>query len=380
MNGTDNLPAVVKTALTEQRVDLSKVNLMLPTQTFGEVLGLYDRITIEVVTVDPNPDNGDVYEISKGKKTLGKRPLEAISNAVGVIWDPHTTTIIESTSKKSRAKATGAMRKPNGEMIVISDEKTVDLEAIEEEQRIKTEDDSQRGKIVEVNGKIQWEKTQDGKPYPKREPFKDERERLSWIEREVRKAMVSYRKFKDERAMTGAKERVIRGFLALKNSYTAQELAKPFAFPRVVPNVDKMLADPQVRQAALDRMSGAVSSIFGPGNGGSHAVRDVSPARAAIAQDAGLEIPAEDVQEAPVDDFQDDIPWDESPEDIARRGLRNFLAIEKLHPDAKQLIEAMLANKDASLEAMNNLIERTNAWLDKAKIARPVGAAKGGTA
>ncbi|KKK71849.1 hypothetical protein LCGC14_2909810, partial [marine sediment metagenome] len=254
----DNLPAVVQTAITEQHVDLNKVHLMLPTQTFGDVLGQFDKVTIEVVTVDPNPDNGDVYQPgTKGKFALGKRPLQAISNAVGIVWDPKTTTIIESTSMKSRAKATGAMRKPNGEMIVVTEEKTVDLEAIEEKLRITQEDYAEDGK------KVGWE---GGRPV--KQPWANhggEQAKNSHIDREVRKALIQYRLFKDERAMSGAKLRVIRAFMAIKANYTQAELAKPFAFPRVTLDTDKLLAVPEVRQAAIERMTGTVGSIFGPG-------------------------------------------------------------------------------------------------------------------
>jgi hypothetical protein len=354
---------------------------------------MYDKVTIEVVTIDVSKNAGEVFEIS-GKKSLGRVPLEKIASAVGIIWDPVHTTILESTSIKSRAKATGALRKPNGEFIVLSEEKTVDLEAIEEEQRLKTEDDAKRGKIVEVNGQIQWEHTQEGKAYPKREPFKSEQEATDWIDREVRKAMISYRKFKDERAMTGAKERCIRALLALKSSYTDAELAKPFAFPRVLPDVNKMLADPALQQAAIERMSGAVTSIFGPGR----SERDVTPPRAAL-PDAGLEIPVEEVhepepavpaaaatpaepapttQQPPADEEHfAGVPWDEKPEDIARRGLENLLKIKGMHPDAVPLIREMIANPNTNLTAMQDLIARCEAWLDKARIPRPNGAKVG---
>lgn len=383
MNGT-NLPAVVQRAITENRVDLNKVNLMLPTQTFGEVLGMYDRVTIEVVIIDTAKDAGEVFNIS-GKKSLGRIPLEKIASAVGIIWDPATTTVIESTSSKSRAKATGALRKPNGEYIILSEEKTVDLKAIEAEQRLKTEDDANRGKIVEVNGQIEWDHTKDGKAFPKREPFKSEQDKADWIEHEIRKAMISYRKFKDERAMTGAKERCIRALLALKSSYTDDELKKPFAFPRVLPDVNKMLQDPAVRQAAIERMTGAAATIFGrPSN--NRIVRNVTPVPAG--EEETLEIPAEEVheQESPAagtpepakqpeikEDRFAEVPWDEKPEDIARRGLENLAKVEKLHSDAKKLVEEMLINKEASMKAMQDLIKRCETWLDKAGIPRPSG-------
>ena len=377
MNG--NLPAVVKAAISEQKVNLDQVNLMLPTQTFGEVLGMYDKVTIEVVTIDTSKNAGEVFEIS-GKKSLGRVPLEKISSAVGIIWDPVNTTILESSSTKSRAKATGALRKPNGEFIVLSEEKTVDLEAIEEEQRLKTEDDAKRGKIVEVNGQIQWEHTDSGKAFPKREPFKSEKETADWIDREVRKAMISYRKFKDERAMTGAKERCIRALLALKSSYTDAELAKPFAFPRVLPDVNKMLADPAVRQAAIERMSGAVTSIFGPGR----SERDVTPSRAALPE--VLEIPAEEVREQTPAEPDDD-PFGEKeaaaqaeakptldPKAEAKLALEEWLHSDILKPGAKGLISALLANKDATLEALQDLLRRCSEY-ERRQAAKVGGAA-----
>jgi hypothetical protein len=75
--------------------------------------------------------------------------------------------------------------------------------------------------------------------------------------------MLQFRKFKDERAMTGAKERCIRALLALKASYSREELSKPFVFPRVTLDASKMLASPEMRSAAVERMTGATSSIFG---------------------------------------------------------------------------------------------------------------------
>jgi hypothetical protein len=177
--------------------------------------------------------------------------------------------------------------------------------------------------------------------------------------------MISYRKFKDERAMTGAKERCIRALLALKSSYTDAELAKPFAFPRVLPDVNKMLADPAVRQAAIERMSGAVTSIFGPGAGGQ---RDVTPARAALPQpDAILEIPAEEVHEQPVDDdlFEEkevDAKPELSPKEKARLALEEWLRSDALKPLAKKVIRELLDYKDATMEALQNMLDRCSAY------------------
>jgi hypothetical protein len=372
MNQT-NLPAVVKTAITEQKIDLSQVNLMLPTQTFGEVLGQYDRVTIEVVTVDPNPWAGEVAEIG-GKKALGRVPLEKIGAAVGIIWDPANTTVLESTSTKSRAKATGALRKPNGEWIVLSEEKSVDLEALEEEQRLGLEEKAAKGNPEKVT---KWGKTESGKSYPlEYAPWKSEEEKNKYIELALRKALLQYRKFKDERAMTGAKERCIRALLAIKHSYTDKELAKPFAFPRVLPDVNKMLANPEVRQAAIDRMTGAASSIFGPGNGRE---RNVTPERQAIEKDAGLEISESEVHEAPSEPlptFNAPEPAEqESEEQVIRSRLQQYVddpkyailgeAKSPAGKSARDLVKDLLAREDTSLDELAEMDARVQDYFIK---------------
>lgn len=349
-----NLPAVVQTAITEQGIDLSKVNLLLPTKTFGAVLGQFDKVLIETVEIDPNPNNGDVYEPgTKGKFALGKRPLNAISNAVGIVWDPKTTTILESTEKKSRAKATGAMRKPNGEILPATDEKTVDLEAIEEKLRITQEDYAKKGKRIYENGRpvdLPWANC--GGDVGKQ----------THIDREVRKALIQYRLFKDERAMTGAKERVIRAFLAIKSTYTPAEISKPFAFPRVIMDTDKLLAVPEVRQAAIDRMMGTVGSIFGPG-----------PAKAQLDQQAfdaspgkALPEPVEQTQAEEVDDFDAPVATENisSPLEMARQAMEEWMLSPVVQGSASAMVQIkkLLANENATIEQLHALNDKCRAY------------------
>jgi len=133
----ENIPAVIETAIQNQKIDLNNINFLLPTETYGQVLGQYEKVIIEIVRVDPDPKNEEVYEIAKGKFCLSQRPLMKISNAVGIVWDPKNTKLILDTDVKSRAKATGFMKKPNGEIISITEEKTIDLDVIREEKQKK---------------------------------------------------------------------------------------------------------------------------------------------------------------------------------------------------------------------------------------------------
>ncbi len=369
MNQT-NLPAVVQTAIMEQKIDLSQVNLVLPTETYGNILGEYDKLTMEVVKVDTD----DTYEPgTRGKHALSQRPIMQMANAVGLIWDPERTTMLESTSQKSRAKATAAMRKPNNEWIILSEEKTIDMEVVEEEIRMGKEDDAEKGPIVD------WKENERGKKYPVRGKWKNDQEKQAFIKRETRKAVLQYRKFKDERAMTGAKERVVRKLLALKPTYTNEELKKPFAFPRVLPDVNKMLANPEVRQAAIERMTGAASSIFGPSNG-SRRERNVTPECQAIEEDAGLEIPASEVHEAPEEplptfDAPEEPPQEDSKEQAIRQRLQQYVddsaydilgkATSPAGKSARDLVKELLARTDATLDDLAVMDARVQDYLAK---------------
>ena len=352
-----NLPAVIQQAVQMQKINLQDVNLLLPTKSFGEIIGEYDKVVIEVIQIDPDPKKGDVYEIKKGEKTLGKRPLQMMANALGIIWDPANTGIIESTSTKARAKATGGMRKPNGEWIILSEEKTVDIEAIEEEQRLKFEEDAEKGRITG------WETSSNGRSYPKREPWKSEAEKQAYIDIAVRKAVLPYRKFKDERANTGAKERVIRAFVAIKNNYTTEELRKPLAVPRVILDTSKMLDDPRVRDAAIGRMTGAISNIFGE----KEELKDVTPKDKPLAIEMQEEPEITDVSvETESDPFEDDIPWETKPENMVDELRTDIIELLKnpIVPDKRRVeIEYWLEN-DPAAKIEKKLIDVKN-WLAK---------------
>jgi hypothetical protein len=299
---TKNLPAVIQAAISEQKIDLTKVNFLMPTKTFGQIIGEYDKIIIEVIEIDPTDDN-DVYEVEKGKFCLKKRPLMAIANALGIIWDPRLTGIIESTEKKARAKATGAMRKPNGEWIPVSDEKTID----------------------------------------------------------------DNRKSKDERAMTGAKERVIREFLALKNTYKREELSKPIAFPRVIPNISKMLEHPEFRKVAIEKMIGTITSIFGPQK--SSETPQIESPKYKIENGDAKE--AEQSSEEP---HEVSVPWEmeqkeqESEEEIKNRGMVEELRAgrqkwdKELPKDAKGIIDDLLKQEKPDPATVSSLIDKVNDW------------------
>lgn len=369
------IPEVIQKALVAQNIDPDDVNLLLPTKTYGQMIGQYERLTIETVDVDPNLSSGDVYEVTKGRLSLCKRPLAAMSSALGIVWDPVTTGIVVSADRKSRAKATGAMMKPNGDWLPYTDEKTVDLDAIEEEQRIKQEEYAAEGFIVE------WKTSQNGKRYPVREPWEKhggEKAKHAYIDLEVRKAVVAYWKFKDERANTGARERVIKFFLALKNSYTAEELKKPIAFPCITIDAKKILADPEMKQIALDRMTGSVKAIFGGPTGSETKQLEHKPHYEVADNGSGAkteEEPAEEPAEKEPEEVV--VPWDDEPketgeEEQLREAVEDIKERRKkydknLPKNAKSFIDDIIARGKYDFETISALRDRMDEFEKRAR-------------
>jgi hypothetical protein len=366
MKQKQNLPVVVETAVQNQKIDLNNVNFLLPTKTFGQILGMYDKLVIEVVQIDPDED---AFEVAKEKYSPGKRPLMAISNALGIVWDPKTTGVIESTERRSRAKATGAMRKPNGEWVVITEEKTVDINVVEEEQQESYEEKAKRGNPDEI---IEWRTSKKGNSYPVYADWKSDAEKNHWINKMIRRAVLQYRKFKDERAMTGTKERVIREFVALKSTYSREELLKPFAFHRVIPNTSKMLSHPEVRKSAIEKMTGAVTSIFGPTPSAEKPTEE-APQYQLIENDTPNKEETEERKEEGTIP-----PWDkEDPEqkeiNAYLEELKQLSQIEYLHPDAIGMVKDEIAKESHNLEVLIALVNRIKNWLKEYEASRKGG-------
>jgi len=373
MDSITNVPAVIQAAIERQKIDLSKVNLILPTETFGDVLGEFEKVTIEMVSVDPDPKGPDCFALkpSSNKRSLGKRPLMAMANALTLQWDPAHTGGVERTARMSRNKATAAMQKPNGQWVILVAEKVIDLDAIEEELRKNAADDAEKGPIVE------WKDN-----YPVRGKWKNESEKLAHVDREVQRAMIQKKKSRDELGDTGAHLRVIRLALKVKNEYTIEELKKPFAFPHVQIDTDKLLADPRMREAALNNMVSASRSIFGPRDSSHQIAAEIRAAEEAIdvtvvkengapiARTVGEQSGEVIAPQSAVDTFELEA---ETPEkstiDAAREMLEGYRGKVRGSAKATALLDATLANKDATLAQINGVIDRFIAHLQKAGAA-----------
>ena len=371
---TKNLPVIIKKQIADQKININEVNLILPTATFGEIIGEYDKVTLEIVDVSSDKKEGDVFPIGKNF-AFNARPLLRFANAVGIEWDIKSTTLIDRTDTVSRAKATGAYRKPNGEWIVLTEEKTVDLTVLEEEQTTKYEEEAEKGEPYWENNYLKH------RAWPQGEQGQDKKRK--WIEKQIKKAMLQYKKFRDERAMTGAKERVIRKLLALKSTYTEKELQKPFAFPRIILDTRKMLKDPIAQQAAIDKMTGAVGVVFGAGSARSR--QEIEGVSYNVEERTEDEKPGNDKPpEVTEEDTPDKDEWDDeqeqptlTPEEQEVRDgilyLRKILKLQYLSFKARTAITDLVESENPVLDAVNAMIERAENYLSRPNIVQNNG-------
>jgi hypothetical protein len=196
-----------------------------------------------------------------------------------------------------------------------------------------------------------------------------------------RKHVLELCKFAEQRAVTGAQLALIHKLAKLPASFkTPEELMRGMIVVRYDRNVNGIMQDPNMRGAIIQHALGATETVFGPQTRQIEAQPATTPeAQAEPEQGAG------DGGKDPLDTFTDDIPWDEKPEDIARRHLSNFLDM----PDPRlknsagwkvacELIRAMVNDKDANLQGMNDLIKRTEGWLTKNKVTLPTNEKKAG--
>lgn len=238
--------------------DRHKYNVLVPTAIVQQI-SPFHQARLEVVQLSPNPEDGDVYYIGKtqvykqgdeGRKTKVEVPVYApakpalmkIAHAAGIVWNWGECKRLDDHRDVDYVsfQAVGAIRKTNGEWVPLKATKEIDIRVIAEELAIQYE-----------------EKADDLISAKKLQPA----ERETWIKKNLRKAVVQWRKHKLRRCETGAYLAVIRAALSLKHAYTKDELLRPFIVPRVdfAPDYN----DPEVRRLIMTQGLKATAELFG---------------------------------------------------------------------------------------------------------------------
>ena len=249
-------------------------NLLLPMTTSAQINPFY-RLDVMEVKADLSDNSGDIFKVGSVKVgnswvetfSPAKPLLMKLASAAGIQFDPNNTygTLVSKNCYK--AKAYGAMRLPDGTGKTHCDEKIINLEDEEDRFRLEFMDKSIEGILDERAAqeaakmfKGTWFDTTNkwGKTV-KAYKIADE-DRQTYIDRSAMVNMSLLRKTAAEKAMTGAILRVIRALIGMKGQYTKNELAKPFAVPRVTFSPD--YNDPTVRNAMLEQGLNSVSNMF----------------------------------------------------------------------------------------------------------------------
>jgi hypothetical protein len=156
------------------------------------------------------------------------------------------------------------------------------------------------------------------------------------------------------RAVTGAQHALIHKLAHVARSFkTPEELMRGMIVVRIDRNINGILADPELRRAAIDRMLGATEAVYGPKQLAMELVEDPAP-------EASIEEVDDFPAEAPP---KAEKPPEKTPLEKAKDILRDYLPKMKRSKTATDLINTMLANDGATLEAVSNLLDRCIAYV-----------------
>jgi hypothetical protein len=314
--------------------DATRVNNLIRTTSVVQTNPYLKPVVRQMLLDQP----ADTYPISQKKQGDDWVATELGISAVGLANLADAAGVVDVPQASGRAddgrnpdlvtyRATAAMRMPDGEWLVRTRECTVKLATVEKEIRTAK---TKRGK---ENTNYRTHKA---------EPWSDEK-----IEAEIAKELLLKEKFMERLAETGAKNRVTRALLGLATKYTPAQIAKPFVFMAVVPD----MSHPELRARMLDQASSAIGGLFGPLGGQQQAsprLLTAGPDESAVAHSdiAGGELTADEI-EGDVRDVldADDQAFADAPDGATREPRR-----VRVDEDGTQTVVAATAPKAADDE------------------------------
>lgn len=227
--------------------DARKFNVLHPQMLVhegGDIVSPLLAEAVSVVQVSSDPDAGDIYHdpryAQQGKKGAPTAQLlSRIASAAGIQWDTTESRPIgrqvdpESGHIYVAYQAVARIRQPNGEWHTESAVADIDTQVAEEEFKETYLRKIERG----------WNKDRSSG-------------RVKFTEADVpemvRREVLQLKKFALRHAETKAKNRCLRRLLGLKQTYTVQELQRPFVVPRLLYRPDAAHALEEGRRSATE--------------------------------------------------------------------------------------------------------------------------------
>lgn len=207
-----------------EKYDPNQFHVIVPTHvvTIPEEIM---ELEVSVVHISPNPKDMMVYSFSEagsGMMALAKRGIEAIANAAG-LKDVGDEEIAYVPGQYAIVKATVSATLPNGEVILRTRSKNIDVQARIEEYEYTLRERIEAGRERGFTKQRQDESD---------EAFQTRVE--GYVEKKSTKRRLHLQKFMWELANTGAHLRAMQALLpSLKQIYHINDLQKPFIVPRI---------------------------------------------------------------------------------------------------------------------------------------------------
>lgn len=321
-----------------------KWNMLTPTISLAG-LARFQKPVVETLQLSASPDDGDVYPAStvhqksdddegqakKGSKLrLTGRALEKLGSLANITWNLAMCGRTDNGKDPNYIswQAVGGITKPDGTRYWLKGEYDLDLLVLKEE----IENQAKKRYASALKSNQQW---------------------AAWIKKMTLQEFIQYildRDFSQKRkharklCETGAKNRVIRALLGLKNEYTAEEVAKPFVVARIVFQPD--YEDPGTKQALLSMHLQSMMGVYG----GMIPQRTALPAPGGYASGETIEIARSDFREEdpgtePELEPEEDIPLgDNMTIDPLESRIADFNLAEKFEQE-KELSKLILETK-----------------------------------
>jgi hypothetical protein len=195
-------------------------------------------------------------------------------------------------------------------------------------------------------------------------------------EKEQKLLLLTYQKFGRQRADTGARLRVIRELTGMPISFKPQEIAKAMIFSRIAINTDALLADPEMRQAAIKLATGATEQLYGAQS--TSAVPQITSVGVDLAKPGCDETVSYEIKNGVPEKKEVEVPWEteqkqqETAEEAAAEAKNRGMVEElrsgrekygKVLPvDARSIIDDILKNEKPDPASVSAMIDKLNAW------------------
>ncbi len=207
------------------------------------------RPIVVAVQIDPDTKNKEVYPQRGGGLSISSLGWKKIGDAIGIQWQPTECGRTDDGKDPDRVvyRMVGLVKALDGTWRKIIGDKEIYMPAIIEELTQNYRDKAE----AYLND------PKDGPAFRKNFPTPEAIQ--GWITEKVRADAIQMRKHMLARAQSGAMARATKN-LGIRETYTADELKKPFVFPKLVFTPDP--TNPQDRQFLLMQGSGATNLLY----------------------------------------------------------------------------------------------------------------------